>query len=116
MRALADGRVRWGFWPSGMGLDREGIGIWLEGIGTEHEMEDGKDGVSEVETAETLSEGGEDVSDDLEDEEAEEGDEQEKDAVTDDEEGQAGKGRGGGFFAALDTSSGEEVGTDEEDE
>lgn len=29
MRAIANGRVRWGFWPPGSTPHREGCGLWL---------------------------------------------------------------------------------------
>ncbi len=108
MRALADGRVRWGFWPPDSDPEREGIGIWLEGTG----LNDEKDDDSEVGIAETASEKaiGEDADEQGEDEdETEEGDEDEAGEEGEEaEEVVANKRNNGGFFAALNLELDEE--------
>jgi hypothetical protein len=113
MRALADGRVRWGFWPHGADLsDREGKGIWLDTVsggelgeasGEERGLE-GSETLSDVE--EDSGSGGEDESDDVEDDE-QTGDEDVG------EEPMAVRENRGGFFAALDGGSDEDEDDDE---
>jgi hypothetical protein len=55
LRALAEGKIRWAFWPPGMSLPadhlREGLGIWL---GNEVRDEEDDD-YSEVESTRSVS-------------------------------------------------------------
>ena len=43
LRALAEGKIRWAFWPPGAVIPiehvREGLGIWLGDVGEDHEVE-----------------------------------------------------------------------------
>ena len=121
MRLLVDGKIRWGFWPPDSGLDRAGMGIWLEGTGVEDEKKEfqiGTDG-SSSEKGCSGTDSGEDINgtDEAgqEEEEEEEGEEEEEE----EEEVLAEKGKVGGFFAALDLDSdknGREGGSDEAEE
>lgn len=46
MRALANGSIRWGFWPPDAAVeDREGVGIWIGGDASDatHESESDED-------------------------------------------------------------------------
>lgn len=97
MRALADGRVRWGFWPSGG--SEEGKGIWLDSTPLE-EREDGEETrpASEAENSDESEEEEEEVSE-------EESSEEDK--------GGFKAANSAGFFAALDASDDE---TEEEEE
>jgi hypothetical protein len=130
MRALADGRVRWGFWPPGSDLSgREGSGIWLDDASVDDKAEEAGDHSDE----EALSESGDsDISEEDEDEDDryEEELRDEEDAqspVEEEEEGEEGEDESdddlagaakpkGGFFAALDIGGEDEDENDEEDE
>jgi len=126
MRALADGRVRWGFWPPEADLSgREHRGIWLEGgedVDDDVKSEAEETGRSREERDEkheiTMSDyDSDDLSDEGEDssEEADvrpgngTADEDEEDSEREDDGGTTG---GGGFFAALE----EDLSESEEDE
>lgn len=90
MRALADGRVRWGFWPSGG--SEEGKGIWLDSTPLE-EREDGEETRPASE-----EEGSEEESEEEESEEEE---------SSEDDKGGFKAANNAGFFAALDASDDE---------
>lgn len=99
MRALADGRVRWGFWPAGG--SEEGKGIWLDS--TPLEEQDEHHSGSEGDAGEQPDE-----SEESEESESEE---------SEDEGGVKAKNNAG-FFAALDVSddeSEEEEGSDSDE-
>jgi len=103
MRALADGRVRWGFWPPGAVSEDE----WPEGEdGTGQDSDEDRRVIGSAEA-------GNDGEVSAEEEESdEEEDEEDEAGVT------SGRGRiaGGGFFAALedDVSDSEEAEEDED--
>ena len=122
MRVLADGRIRWGFWPPGSESAGEGVGIWLEGSGyDEKEVDGGSEdelasdpGVGEVSGVSGESISGESrVSGEEEDGPGGEGEEEEEE---DDDHELNGKGehgvedpvKVGGFFAALGVDSDED--------
>ncbi|WVQ86042.1 hypothetical protein IAT38_008210 [Cryptococcus sp. DSM 104549] len=114
MRLLADGKIRWGFYPPGM-TGKEGMGIWLG-------AEDGEKGEGEVGESEWEredKESGEGESEGSQDEEEEDG--EEEDVVEEEEEEEEEEGseeeapkksggvkQAGGFFAALEISDDEE--------
>jgi hypothetical protein len=119
MRSLADGKIRWGFFPPSNTVDRAGRGIWLGGK-ADDALEDSDDAISVGEDELRDATGvrkvrfeGEDT-----DEESTKSDEEAEDTDSD-EEGESGKDAGGGFFAALqleDQSSEEEEDEEDEDE
>lgn len=130
MRALADGRVRWGFWPPGSDLSgREGSGIWLDDSSVEDKAEEagdhsGEEAVSESDDSDNNEED-EDEDDKYEEELRDEEDaqlpvedgaeEEDGEDETDDDLAGAAKPRGG-FFAALDIGGEDEDDEDDEDE
>jgi hypothetical protein len=113
MRALTDGRVRWGFWPPGS-ADREGVGIWLEGTGIEDADEDEEE--DEKDQGPEGRDGRDDSDKDAtsEEEEVEEDESEKGKAVEGKEEKAVVKPSVGGFFAALEMDSGEEDVSEEE--
>ena len=130
MRALADGRVRWGFWPPGSDLSgREGSGIWLDDASVEDKADEAGDHSDEEAVSGSgdsdISEEDEDEDDkyeeELRDEEdaqspVEDGEEEEEgEDESDDDLAGAAKPKGG-FFAALDIGGEDEDDEDEEDE
>jgi hypothetical protein len=101
MRALADGRVRWGFWPPGAAPHREGCGLWL-GEWREHESDpDHKHDDA--------------VHQDLLDEDSDEEEEEEEEEATDDETDFA-KANNASFFAALSLGNDDDDDDDDNDE
>ncbi|KAK4688597.1 large subunit GTPase 1, partial [Tremellales sp. Uapishka_1] len=112
MRQLADGKIRWGFWPPGSEVEsRAGKGIWL-GDFSHGDAEVGSvgDESSEVEEEPEVGDGK------SEDEDEEEEDEEEADEGEDDDEDDFQKKNVGSFFAALDMSDGDEEEEEEEEE
>lgn len=110
LRALADGRVRWGFYPPGGWTEREGVGAWLGGrpdIDGEPDDEDGLDGemLSDLD-----SDGDENKRHGAEEDEEEEEEESEE---SEDEFQAANKHS---FFAALSLDDGDDDDDDEEEE
>lgn len=112
MRSLADGRIRWGFFPPDSQVDRTGKGIWLGGeddqVNEEEVDEDpgAGDGDLSSEELEDL------VSSDLESDiaEGQNATEADLEGISSDDDGARGRKAPGGFFAALDiddTSSNE---------
>lgn len=102
LRALAEGRVAWGFWPPGTEKPSEGLGIWIPGTeaaGTDGELTEPDDEPEEPEQ----SEEGEEEEDS--EEEGEEDDEEDEDEEDDDGIEQR---VGGGRFGALAIDGGEE--------
>jgi hypothetical protein len=122
MRFLADGKIRWCFFPPNTTSDRTSKGIWLGG--SEEPPED-SDGVTTAI---------EDVSDEETDDEsdlevlttdkpkavtfdvAESTSEEEEEEEEDESEGEAGRGAAGGFFAALQLEDQEDVDDDDGDD
>ena len=100
MRALADGRVRWGFWPPGEGRDRDGKGIWLEGTGVLDIGDDNRSADEDEELEKVVS--GEETED-VEVEEEDGGSVEEEIETIE-------KGRG--FFGALELSSDDDTSGD----
>jgi hypothetical protein len=93
MRSLADGKIRWGFFPPTTTTDRTGRGIWLGGKAEVMDDSDdaasvGDDKVAEISRPRVRFEG--ETDQDTSESEAEE---------TDSEE--SAGGGGGGFFSAL---------------
>ncbi|WRT70647.1 uncharacterized protein IL334_007645 [Kwoniella shivajii] len=118
MRLLADGKIRWGFYPPGM-KGKEGRGIWLDSdndqatsIDSEDEQELGKDhapiGASASEGESTDGDTF-DEEDDTEEEEA--GDSEEEPVVQ-----AKGIKKGGGFFDALGDDDDKEDDDEEEED
>lgn len=89
MRALAEGRVRWGFWPPGTTPQREGQGLWLG------QYEEIAESDPEHHMAKLNIKSDEDVSPVEEEEEDDEEEEEE------DEETEFTKANRASFFAAL---------------
>lgn len=109
LRALADGRVRWGFYPPGGWTEREGVGAWLGGrpdIDGEPDDEDGLDG-------EMLSDLDSD-GDENKRHGAEEDEEEEEESEESEDEFQAANKHS--FFAALSLDDGDDDDDDEEEE
>ena len=128
MRALADGRVKWGYWPQGVDVDsRSGFGIWLSGETTgldETEDKTDKEDAAGTYEGQELSEwDDEDYASEISDsdqaaekkDEAGEGEEVESEDEDGDQEGDeaVGQGKGGGFFAALQDSEPDSTTDDE---
>lgn len=101
LRALAEGRVAWGFWPPGTdNAGSDGLGIWIPGTeaaGTDGELTEPDDEPEDPEP-EAVSEKGEEGED--EDEEEDEEEEGDSDDI--------GQNVGGGRFGALAIDGGEE--------
>lgn len=126
MRFLADGKIRWGFWPPGSQQDRSGSGIWL---GEDDGVIDGGEGEDAQSEAEdemlSVTESDDDAHDqvngktDNEDQDEDE-DERDNDGSHDDEDDDDGEeeesedrpAEATGFFAALAVDDGD----DEDDE
>jgi len=121
MRFLADGKVRWCFFPPDTTADRTSKGIWLGGS---EELPEDSDGVAtaieDISDEETADEsdlevpatnkpkaGTFDVAESTSEEEEDEDDSEE-------EEEEAGGGGAGGFFAALQLEDQEDDDDDEE--
>ncbi|ODN99483.1 GTPase [Cryptococcus wingfieldii CBS 7118] len=103
MRALADGKVRWGFYPPKTS-GKEGAGIWL---GDDVDEAGAADGPSaEEETAE------EDEDEDVEDGESQSDEEELSGSEEDDKMPMK---QAGGFFAALEISEDEEDESEDEE-
>jgi hypothetical protein len=126
MRALADGRVRWGFWAPGADVSgREGKGIWLDTIPGAQEGDDSGAEIDDVRN-ELLSELEEDEDEASESEEESVGQDLEEEASPSEDDESEGSSerhsiekapeRGGGFFAALDEGSDEQTDEEEDDE
>jgi hypothetical protein len=134
MRALADGKVRWGFWPPQGDIEgREGKGIWLGGeekTGQTDSDEDGgegedahleqevhrNEGAGKMRSVEGGSvgesndvEGAKGVDEVRETEEQGEEESDEDRAAKGAERLKHDLGRARGFFAALDLSDGDET-------
>ncbi|WVQ70681.1 hypothetical protein IAR50_000203 [Cryptococcus sp. DSM 104548] len=106
MRALADGKVRWGFYPPNTS-GKEGAGIWL---GDDEYQAGAADVLSAgEETAEDTDREGSGEGKDGESESEEEEEEEEES-----EEERVPLKQAGGFFAALEISEGEEESDDKE--
>lgn len=72
MRALAEGRVRWCFWPPGSQPQRDGQGLWLgEWHGEDSELESFSEHDSDGPTRPSQEVAGDDDEDDASDEEPE---------------------------------------------
>lgn len=100
MRSLADGRIRWGFFPPGSDADRTGLGIWL-GAGEEAEAaeDDGEESADETPVLDARDDRGQ-----AEEDEEGEGESQSEEAGSEEGSGveaDIGKPDSGGFFAAL---------------
>lgn len=124
MRFLADGKIRWCFFPPNTSTDRTSKGIWLGGSEEPPEESDGATSAIE----DVLSEGTDDESDwevttnkiksvrfEGEDESVEEADEDDEEEEEESEE-EAGGGGAGGFFAALQMEDQSDDDGDESDE
>ena len=114
MRMLADGKVRWGFWPSGAApaADVNGKGIWLASSGHSQDMESDDEPDVAVQHGHTRDvwesdeEQGDDVEyTDTEDDEAN---------SAEDEEEVGHEATTTGRFAALDLGAESERGSDSE--
>lgn len=120
MRYLADGKVRWGFWPPETQPEENGNGIWLgedeveadgqdaprqRGFYSEEEEEDDGSEVEQVGEGEGLevSDGEEEDDEGVDDNEEEEEDDEEERVVA-----KATAGGASGFFAALALDDGDE--------
>lgn len=89
MRALAEGRVRWCFWPPGSEPKRDGQGLWLgERESTDDEYEFTSDDGSDSQKEAAAPTKGEDSAGDSDDDES-------------DGESEAVKLNNASFFAAL---------------
>jgi hypothetical protein len=120
MRFLADGKIRWCFFPPNTTSDRTSKGIWLGGSEEPPEDSDGVttaiEDVSDEETDDESDLGVPvtdkpkavtfDVAESTSEEEEEEGD--------DESEQEAGGGGAGGFFAALQLEDQEDDDDDDE--
>lgn len=95
LRALAEGRVAWGFWPPGTEkADSDGLGIWISGtdvVGSDEEIDPEGD---------SKESGGEDEDEESEDEESEDEDDEEEEGEDEDRQN-VGIGRFGAL--AIDT-------------
>jgi hypothetical protein len=124
MRFLADGKIRWCFFPPNTTSDRTSKGIWLGGSEEPPEDSDGvTTAIEDVSDEETDDESdlGVPVTDkpkavtfDVAESSSEE-EEEEEDEEDESEEG-AGAGGAGGFFAALQLEDQEDDDDDEGDE
>ncbi|ODO10572.1 hypothetical protein I350_01169 [Cryptococcus amylolentus CBS 6273] len=103
MRALADGKVRWGFYPPNTS-GKEGAGIWLGDDVDES-------GAADVPSAE------EETAEEDEDEDVEDGENQsdEEELSGSEEDDKVPMKQAGGFFAALEISEGEEDESEDEE-
>ena len=114
MRMLADGKVRWGFWPRGAApaADVNGEGIWLPSSGLSQEMESDDEPDVAVQHGHTgdVWESDEEEGDDVEytDTEDEEAD------LAEEEEEEGHEATTAGRFAALDLEDETERGSDSE--
>jgi len=119
MRFLADGKIRWCFFPPNTTVDRTSKGIWLGG--SEEPPED-SDGVTTA--IEDISDEGTDDDSDLDElvtnkpkavtfDVAESSSEEEEEDESEDE---AGGGGAGGFFAALQLEDQLDDDDDDDDE
>nr|KIR48345.1 GTPase [Cryptococcus bacillisporus CA1280] len=115
MRALADGKVRWGFYPPGM-AGKTGMGIWLGDDNPEGVEEGDIAGVSwderDEDDEEFISQESE-FADERTDEEGEV--EQIEDEQSEGEVANSNVKQIGGFFAALEVTDSEEGGSEDED-
>lgn len=112
MRNLADGRIRWGFFPPGAKTDRTGKGIWLggEADAVDEEDDDEDRDHHSIPDEDGLETEESDVSSDGETESkkvrwADGGDNSPSEDATSDEDVEEEEGQRstpGGFFAALD--------------
>ena len=123
MRNVADGRIKWGFWPPESEIDqREGRGIWLENHGL---IDDGEEN-DKTDIEDDLQHGVENDDDDLHDKESltgiESGQhgissdgalEEDEDEYESEEEDEITRNNVNNFFAAL---NGDVTDTDEEEE
>ena len=120
MRFLADGKIRWCFFPPNTTADRTSKGIWLGG--SEEPPED-SDGVTTA--IEDVSDEETDDESDLEEpvtnkpktvtfDVAESTSEEEEEEDEDESEAEAGGGGAGGFFAALQLEDQEDDDDDDE--
>lgn len=105
LRALAEGRVRWGFWPPGSDPHRDGCGLWLE------EWSEGTDSESDYELKAPREQ-----SRLREHSDAEGGDEAEEDEGSSEDETEFTKANRAGFFAALSPDEGDDDDDDDEGE
>nr|KIR86570.1 GTPase [Cryptococcus tetragattii IND107] len=115
MRALADGKVRWGFYPPGM-AGKTGMGIWLGDDDPEGVEEGDIAGVSwderDEDDEEFISQESE-FADERTDEEGEV--EQIEDEQSEGEVANSNVKQIGGFFAALEVTDSEEGESEDED-
>jgi hypothetical protein len=108
MRQLADGKIRWCFFPPGCELDREGKGIWLGDFA--HDDKDEKDDVDS----------GADTDEEIRLRLAQVGEEQSE--IDSEDDGEASeveykaKEIDRGFFAALGASDEEDESEEDEEE
>lgn len=114
MRALADGKVKWGFYPPGM-TGKTDMGIWLG--------DDDPEGVEEGDTAGASWDERNDDDEEFISEESEfAGEREDEEVETEEVESEQSGGEDansnvkqiGGFFAALEVSD-EEEGSEDED-
>lgn len=105
LRDLAEGNIRWGFWPPGTKPAREGHGLWLgewdgldSGDGSDSELEAR---ISQLRIAQ-LTDGKEDN--------------EEEDDVESEEETEYDKANKAGFFAALSPDEGDDDDDDDVDD
>jgi hypothetical protein len=127
MRFLADGKIRWCFFPPNTSTDRTGKGIWLGGAGVEGDVPEDSDGAttpiqdisseeedddSDVEV--TNSQKTKTVQFDVEESDDEEGEEDEEEEDDSDEATGTGGGKARGFFAALQLEDQSDSDDDEE--
>lgn len=111
MRQLADGKIRWCFFPPGCELDREGKGIWLGYFAHDdkdkEEEDSGPDSDEELRLRlERIAREADEVDSEIDSEDDGEASEVEYRAKEIDR----------GFFAALGNDSGDDETEDEEDE
>ena len=122
MRNLADGRIRWGFFPPDSDIDRTGKGIWLGGEADVVEEEDDEDADQELTDDEDGrgdesedSYGSSQAESDVEGRQEHE-DEQASEVASSDGDEPGKNAAPGGFFAALDIGDDTDVSEDSEDD
>ncbi len=104
LRTVADGRVRWGFWPPGEVEARRGVGVWLggnpdlEALGAESESES-----EEEEEGDGAGEASSERDQEVEEEEV----------VESEDEGDFARQNQRSFFAALSLEDQSETDSDD---
>ncbi|KAJ7619184.1 hypothetical protein DFH06DRAFT_1273903 [Mycena polygramma] len=102
MRALAEGRIAWAFWPPDMDVDltsdgsHEGLGIWIPGT---QDASSGEESEEEEEGAHVAEESAEESQDDIAEGSEEDSEESDSPAI------QVGAGRFGALQDVEDTDS-----------